>query len=379
MKSWALMMPGLLLCAMAIGCPPRQPTAADSIAGNGSSGIVVSSRTLTEQGGRVDWCPETNLIAFDRMTGDKTSEVYVIRPDGSGERCVTCNTPGLPKGIRGQPAWHPGGEFLVIQVQGKFYGNSRFEFVSWGIHNDLWLVATDGSWAQPLVESKYLGASLHPHFSNTGDRLFWSVREPTGKKIRQRLFQKTPGSENPWDGWHLAIADFRHEPAGKSKLANRVDLYRGEGGFFESHALIENIIWFSHTQNGRPIVDDIYRARSDGARRRNITRSPETWEEHGEPSPKGALLTFNSSRSFDWKNPPDTARTLRLELWARRLDTGNIFQLTDYNARFGGRGRVLTSDYAWSPTGREIAVYHATFGQGPISQAIDILHLNQAY
>jgi hypothetical protein len=90
-------------------------------------------------------------------------------------------------------------------------------------------------------------------------------------------------------------------------------------------------------------------------------------------------LTFNSSRSFDWKHPPDTTPTLRLELWARQSETGNIFQLTNYNARFAGRSRVLTSDYAWDPTGREIAVYYATFGRGTITQTIDILHLNQAY
>jgi Tol biopolymer transport system component len=319
------------------------------------------------------------MIAFDRMTGETTSEVYVIRPDGSGERCVTCNTLRLPKGIRGQPAWHPSGEFLVIQVEGKFYGGSRFEFVSWGIHNDLWLIAADGSWAQLLVEAEYLGASLHPHFSDTGDRLFWTVRESTGKKIRQRLLHKTPGQENPWDGWHLAIADFKRGSAGKAELTDRVDLYRGEGGFFESHALWGDMIWFSHTKSGRPLVDDIYRARLDGTQRVNITKSPGTWEEHGEPSPKGSLVTFNSSRSFDWKNPPDTARTLRLELWAREMKTGNIFRLTNFNKQLAGRARVLTSDYAWSPSGQEIAVYYATFGRGSITQAIDILRLDREY
>jgi hypothetical protein len=90
-------------------------------------------------------------------------------------------------------------------------------------------------------------------------------------------------------------------------------------------------------------------------------------------------MTFNSSRSFDWKNPPDTAGTLRLELWARRMDTGNMLRLTDYNKRSAGRRRVLTSDYAWSPADKEIAVYYATFDRGSITQAVDILLLNRAY
>ena len=368
-----------LLAAFVIGCLSHQAAVTTSATADEAGNIVVSRRTLTAHGGRVDWCASNNLIAFDRMTGTDSSEVFVIRPDGSAERCITCNVPGLPKGIRGQPAWHPSGEFLVIQVQGKFYKGSRFEFVSWGIHNDLWLIAADGKWAQRLVETEYLGASLHPHFSDTGDRLFWTVRESTGKKIRQRLFFKTPGKENPWDGWHLAVADFKRDVSGKAKLTNRIDLYRGEGGFFESHALRSGVIWFSHTQSGRPLVDDIYRARWDGTERVNITKSPATWEEHGEPSPTGFLVTFNSSRSFDWKNPPDTAKTLRLELWARQMRTGNIFRLTDFNKQLTSRERVLTSDYAWSPSGREIAVYYATFGRDTITQKIDVLHLDRAY
>ncbi len=368
-----------LLAAIVIGCLSHQTAVPNSATADELGNIVVSRRTLTANGGRVDWCASNNLIAFDRMTGTDTSEVFVIRPDGSAERCITCNLPGLPKGIRGQPAWHPSGEFLVIQVQGEFYKGSRFEFVSWGIHNDLWLIAADGKWAQRLIETDYLGASLHPHFSDTGDRLFWTVRQSTGKKIRQRLFHKTPGKENPWDGWHLAIADFKRDSSGTAQLTNRSDLYRGEGGFFESHALRSGVIWFSHTQSGRPFVDDIYRARSDGTRRVNITKSPGTWEEHGEPSPKGTLVTFNSSRSFDWKNLPDTAKTLRLELWARQASTGNIFRLTDFNKKLADRGRVLTSDYAWGPFGREIAVYYAAFGRGSITQKIDIVRLDRAY
>ncbi len=368
-----------LFALIHIACLSHQENVGYRNADDELRNIVVSRRTLTEHGGRVDWCAANNLIAFDRMTGTDTSEVYVIRPDGSGERCVTCNAPNMPKGIRGQPAWHPGGRFLIIQVQGKFYKGSRFEFVAWGIHNDLWLVAADGSWSQRLLETEYLGASLHPHFSDSGDRLFWSVRKSTGRKIPQRLFHKTPGSENPWDGWHLAIANFRRSASGKAKLSERVDLFRGQGGFFESHALKKDMIWYSHTKGGRPFVDDIFRAQWDGTRRVNITRSPGTWEEHGEPSPNGQLVTFNSSRSFDWKHPPDNAGSLRLELWAQHTSTGKIFRLTNFNKQAAGHERILTSDYAWSPSGKEIVVYYATFGRGSVTQKIDILHLDRAY
>ena len=58
---------------------------------------------------------------------------------------------------------------------------------------------------------------------------------------------------------------------------------------------------------------------------------------------------------------------------------GDIFRLTDFNKQLAGDGRVLTSDYAWSPLGREIAVYYATFSRDSITQAIDILRLDRPY
>jgi hypothetical protein len=128
---------------------------------------------------------------------------------------------------------------------------------------------------------------------------------------------------------------------------------------------------------GSPVVS--HRTLTAHGGRVNITKSPGTWEEHAEPSPGAFLVTFNSSRSFDWRNPPDTAKTLRLELWARQVSTGNVFRLTDFNRQLEDRGRVLTSDYAWSPSGREIAVYYAIFGRGSITQKIDILRLDRAY
>ena len=369
----------MFISALLLGCMSQPDPQPQNMSGGATGDLVLSRRTLTTQGGRLDWCASNNLIAFDRMTSASSSEVFIIQPDGKGERCITCNVQGLPKGIRGQPAWHPSGEFLVIQAQGKYYRGSRFEFVSWGIHNDLWLVSADGRWAQSLLEADYLGANLHPHFSDSGDRLFWSVRRSTRTNIRQGRIHRTPGEENPWDGWHLAVADFKRDMAGKAKLTDQISLYCEEGGFFESHALRDDSIWFSHTKNGRPFVDDIYRAKYDGTQRVNITKSPGTWEEHGEPSPGGSLITFNSSRGFRWENPPDTAGTLRLELWALHSGTGRRFQLTGYNRNVRGLGRVLTSDYAWGPRGRSVAVYYAIFQQGRVTQKIDILLLDGTY
>jgi hypothetical protein len=346
--------------------------------GSTVSSRVVASRTLTSNGGRVDWSRANDRIAFDRVMGADRSEVFTVRPDGTDERCVTCGDPGgLPLGIRGQPAWHPSGAFLVIQVQAASFDGNRYQFVSFGLDNDLWLVAADGTWAERLVTVGPCEASLHPHFSDSGDRLFWARRRRTGERVPQIPLDPTPCAENPWDGWSLAVAPFGRPEGGSAALGRATELFPSEGGLFESHALVGDTLWFSHTDGGRPYVDDGFTARVDGSARTNLTRSPRSWDEHASPSPAGRAYAFDSSRSFNW-SPADTAAALRLELWMV-ADGGDPIRLTDLNAAAAPGIRVITSDFAWSPSGREIALYHADVGIGGTAQIIDLLTLDQAY
>ena len=335
---------------------------------------VVDRIELTRDGGRVSWCHAQDLIAFDREDADGNMDVYTVRPDGSDERCVTCDIQDLPTGIRGQPAWHPSCEYMLLAVQGQHYQGTRFEHVAWGIHDDLWVVATDGSWAERLVEVPYLGATLHPQFSDTGDKVFWTARASTGETVL--TIEDVPGDENQWDGWYLSVADFVAPPAGGPKLEARKDLYTDEGGFFESHALVDDTLWFSHTEGGAYLVDEGYSAALDGSGRVCHTDAPGGWDEHVDPSPNGRLITFNSSRATGWEHPPDTAITLSMEIWALTQD-GAYVQLTRYNDETPALTRAVTSDYAWGPNGRSIVSYHVDVRLGRYDQIIEILTLDQ--
>jgi hypothetical protein len=339
---------------------------------------VVERRELTDDGGRVSWCHADDIIAFDRQVDDDHMEVYSVRPDGSGERCITCDTPDLPKGWRGQPEWHPSCEYLLLVVPGEHFEGLRFEHPSWGFHCDLWLVAADGSWATELLVAPRLGASLHPQFSDDGDQVFWAARASTGETVAQ-LIEDTPGEESQWDGWYLSVADFM-APGGEADpaLTGRVDLYTDQGGFYESHALKAGTLWFSHTADDQPFIDEGYSAALDGSDLTAITASPGTWDEHTESSPGGTLITFNSSRASDWEHPPDTALTLTMEIWARTA-AGELVQLTRYNDETPIATRAVTSDYAWGPDGRHIVSYRGEVGLGGTQQIVDVLTLDGAH
>src|SRR5262245_33457189 len=193
---------------LAGGCGTSQPAAKPPAAKRapGEAGVVLQRTIVFDAGGRLDWCHGNDRIAFDRSERTGVSEVYTIDRFGQDESCVTCGARGLPAGLRGSPSWHPSCRWLVIQVANRHAKNGRYEQLAWGIHHDLWAVAADGSWAEPLVTSGALGAALSPQISRDGTRLAWSVRRATGRRIPQKAGQRTPGSENPWEGWHLAVA-----------------------------------------------------------------------------------------------------------------------------------------------------------------------------
>jgi hypothetical protein len=339
---------------------------------------VVNRHELTDDGGRVSWCHATDTIAFDREIDDAHMEVFAVQPDGSDERCITCDTPDIPQGWRGQPDWHPSGEYLLVVVPGSHFGGTRFEHPAWGIHCDLWVVAADGSWAIQLLETPYLGAVLHPHFSDDGDQVFWAARASTGETVSQ-LIEDTPGEESQWDGWFLSVADFvaPGEDGGPS-LQDRNDLYTDQGGFYESHALAGDTIWYSHTTDDQPFIDEGFSANVDGSGITEITSSPGSWEEHTEPSPGGRLISFNSSRATDWEHPPDVALTLSMEIWVQTAE-GELVQLTRYNDEAPVATHAVTSDYAWGPNGRHIVSYRGEVGLGGLTQYVEVLELDADY
>lgn len=66
-------------------------------------------------GGRNDLSPNGEWVYFDRVvsTTPLHLEIFKIRIDGTGERCLTCHL-DLPM-IMGQPLAHPSGKALLFQ------------------------------------------------------------------------------------------------------------------------------------------------------------------------------------------------------------------------------------------------------------------------
>ena len=229
---------------------------------------------ITEDGGHLAWSKKTNQIAFDRLGKDGYFDLWVMNPDGSGQKCLTANLPALPNKHIGQPAWHPGGKLLVIQAQKAHvprYADTKCTPGA-GALNDLWVITADGSQAWKIhtvrdAVSTDAAGVLHPHFSNDGTRLFWAER------IRN--------NRRPFGEWILRIADFYYdENSGPWLGAIRDYNPGGKSAFFESHNFSpdDRHVLFTGNQDG-PL--EIYEMNvANGSSRRLTYHAPLTWDEH---------------------------------------------------------------------------------------------------
>lgn len=56
----------------------------------------VPIENITQNGGRLDYHHENNLIIHDRIGGDGFYDVFIMNADGTDDHCVTCNHPDIP-------------------------------------------------------------------------------------------------------------------------------------------------------------------------------------------------------------------------------------------------------------------------------------------
>lgn len=312
---------------------------------------VVSVTTLKESGGRVDWSWTNNLIAFDRAGDDGYYDVYTMTPSGSDELCLTCShADQLPQKHKGNPAWHPAGDYLVFQAEKQEHPGQSFAATpGFGTFNDLWLMTSDGQHAYQLTD---LPASpdhglLHPHFSADGTMLSWN--EMDGRpNLRDKRGQ--------FGYWKLKVADFAIGSDGP-QLSNIREFQPGGPGFYENHGFSpdgsrllftgsfdENLSVYEHA--------DIYTIALADESVQQLTT--EGYNEHASYTPDAHQILWMSNRDNQNRGT---------DYWLMNLDGSNKRRLTYFNQpgcpAYTG-DRIVMADNSWGPDGTSLAAYMNT-------------------
>ncbi len=318
--------------------------------------------TLVESGGNVDWSPDGNWIVYDAPNAENWAQTWLMRPDASEQTCLTCNNPSAPTRLHlGNPAWHPGMEWIVIQgVEESFYERfpsndaaykKRIMDVGVGIGNDLWAMSADDTQFVKLTdvwaESGFAGGVLHAHFSHDGATLAWTER--IGNSNKQY------GGE-----WVIKIADFVLQ--NRLPRLENVRTYQPavNAGVYEVHSFSPDdarLLYSTNADGQTEYGYDIYVLDLATGQSTPLTETPREWDEHAHYSPDGGCIVWMSSR-----NAGSTSKLLRTELWLMSADGGGQTQLTAFNdlssplylrTTYG----AVPADSSWSPDGLRLAVY----------------------
>ncbi|OHA92040.1 MAG: hypothetical protein A3J09_00890 [Candidatus Zambryskibacteria bacterium RIFCSPLOWO2_02_FULL_51_21] len=312
---------------------------------NTSESIVKKVTVIRENGGRVDWLADKDLIVFDAPHDGGFSDVFVMNGNGSGERCLTCNHPALPNKHMGNPAWHPSGEYVVFQAEKKEHpDSSELAKPGRGTYNDLWVIGIKGDkvWKLTDLPSPPATGVLHPHFSHNGKKLFWAQREKGGG-----LFGV----------WSLKVADF-DVVGGIPRLSDIKTYQPGKTPkFYESHGFTKNdrgIIFSANSEDQSETGFDQYVMDLATGKLTNLVGTPRIWDEHGQLSNSGRKIVWASSRDLTVPH---------LDLWTMNDDGSDKKRLTYFNDKswkfyLGVNGSP--ADSSWGPGDKKMVTFVIT-------------------
>ena len=329
-----------LLCTLVACKPPR-------IVGDQPPYELVDISILTTDGGRVDWSPDGQTIAFDRLGEDGKWDLWLMDADGNNQECLSCERPDLGNGDMGQPAFHPSGEWLAFQREAPGHRDNWLPtHPGAGVYNDLMVMRLSDREVFMLNDvadgnNGKNGATLHSVFSHAGDQILWTDSERSCWTC-------------PVGDWHIALADFMVED-GVPSLNNRKNFNPGqEGLWYETHGfgLDDSWIYFAASTEGQNFfAADIIRMDLETAP--EYVRLTETggkkldekrgYDEHAKLSPYGdAIMWLNDESGV-------------AEYWLMRSDGSGRFQVTGFNIEghthydlVDGKNSV-PSDNAWNP------------------------------
>ena len=318
---------------------------------------VARFKVIKEYGKSVDWSHSKDLIASAKRGSDGYYDIFVMKPDGSNEECLTCGKPGVPQKHNGNPAWHPSGGYLVFTSEKN---EDPEKYKKWaipgtGFNCDLWAMTSDGTQFYQLTDyplRRPFRAVIHPQFSHDGKRIFWAERVRDGSSFG--------------GGWFLKIADFVIDRK-KVRIVNERTLSPGAGScFYESHAFSgddRKILFSGNLLKGQSHLGlDIYELDLESGHLKRLTETSGDWDEHAHYSPDGRRIAWMSSRGMDIKwgdvSGHKWQKYLKTDLWIMNADGSEAQRLTHFNERghpeyMGGR-RCIVSDSAWGPEGRRI-------------------------
>lgn len=258
-----------------------------------------------------------NRIAYGAKGSDGYYDVHLSNPDGSGDTCVTCNSPLLPNKHISVTDWHPNGKWLLIIAEKAVHEGGSFPALpGLGGYTDIWIIDTKCTRAYKLVDipnDKDHGIIM-PHFSHDGKHIIY-----TNRKKRPNLF----AHGRLFGFWTINVADFAFDAKGIPAVSNIKVLEPAGSDFYECYGYSpddKRIIFCSNMHQRSTWDEQIFTMDNNG---RNILQlTDKNYNEHAFYTPDGSKIVWmsnaeNPNKGTDW--------------WIMDTDGSNKKRLTYFN------------------------------------------------
>lgn len=328
---------------------------------------------------RPEWSSQGDQIVFDRPGDRGTYQIYTMKPDGSYERCLTCNHYDLRKTHNFNATLHPSGDYVVFQVQAsaRRLGHDPVDLATGdrGLFSDLWAASLDGKMLVQLTRIvEQGGALLDPAFSYEGDQLLWSER------VQSRVGR--------WGRWVIRVASYRPGRGGP-RLAQPQTFEPGQQKLFlaaSSFTPDDGSVLFAgnrevgQNENGM----DVHRLDLGTGASERLTHSRSAWDEKAKVTAKGDRILWISAGGItlaDVGREPDLPLEQLRELWVMNLDGSDKQRLTYFNSPDAPEGlrAAIVNEFSQSPAGDEVLAHVLWPREGGVREGIWRLRLDESF
>jgi len=322
---------------------------------------VRSIRLLIPDGGRVEWSPRGDRIAYDKAGEDGLYDLYTADAQGEGETCVTCNVYELRKSHAFNPSWAPGGDWLIFQVQdvARRLDMGVMELTSplRAAHSELWVVPPEGRRAWQITQQTQRGGSpVDPHFAYDGSRILWSER--------------VAAQPEPWGDWVVRVAELTFK-RGTPHLG-KVKTYEPGRGLVLAYGFTPDDRGFLYGTGAFDRGLSLHRLVFEGKATSPVPADGGVTGEAAQPIPGREAWVIASElglpRPDNWHKLPR-----RREVWL--VGEGRRERLTYFNHPSSEQslGEALIDDISWSPEGDRFLVHVVSTvgpgGEGPAGRS----------
>jgi Tol biopolymer transport system component len=344
----------LLILSVVIGGSPGQAQDDSPTAGER---LISGVGFFAADAARPAWSTQGDWVAYDKPGHDGYRDVYLARPDGSFDRCLTCDLPEFDEQHAGNAQWHPSGRYLVFHAEQPFrMGGEALPFLAIPGRNRgdaLWVISTEGRELWKIVSQVDWGGRLHsPRFSFEGDQLAWSERVASGGDL--------------WGDWVVRVGEFTTGRGGARVRDVRTLEPAPRKAFYEAGGFMpddKSVLVAGNFIEGQPVDGlDLYAIETSTREVSQLTTSAGRWDRFPAIAPDGRTIAWSSSETLRLPERPlereDTTAVVALDLWIGALDGSWSRRLTGFNDPLADEylGVVMVGPSTWSPEGDRLLV-----------------------